>query len=532
MSLVAKSEFDGNLGGRQLDLNAQSAARVAGASEQPKTSQREMQLQRQSSLNIAEPTVPHAAEKSPALQIPCAAVGAVFGAADGVAMVVASLVGAQGYQFLISGVAWNLEFHLGAGVTAAVMYLLVGRSTGFYQASEIFSGRRNGRRIVWQWFLASLLLALLAFLFRIGTEFSRGSIICFAALGLITLFGSRSMMKAALDWAIRQGRIQGRRVVVVGLRDELAAVTGADLLRRFGLTEVERIVFPNPGNWSLAGTKSIFASLDRALRVARDRDAGEIVLALCWNDTRGIELIRDRLRDSPLPVQLLPDRKVRYLTENPAFIVNRSLAIEVQRAPLSKLEQLAKRVLDIAGASFALLLLSPLMLLTALAIKIDSPGPVLFRQLRNGFNAKGFLIFKFRTMTVMEEGDSVIQVTRHDPRVTKFGSVLRATSIDELPQLFNVLLGDMSLVGPRPHAVAHDTHYSKLLSEYAFRHHVKPGITGWAQIQGCRGGTAQVGQMKKRLDFDLWYINNWSVGLDLVILVRTVLEVVRPRNAY
>jgi exopolysaccharide biosynthesis polyprenyl glycosylphosphotransferase len=231
-------------------------------------------------------------------------------------------------------------------------------------------------------------------------------------------------------------------------------------------------------------------------------------------------------------VQLLPDRKVRYLTENLALSVGRSLAIEIQRTPLSKLEQLAKRALDIAGACFALLLLSPLMLLTALAIKLDSRGPVLFRQHRSGFNAKRFLIFKFRTMSVMEEGDSVSQAVRHDPRVTRLGAVLRATSIDELPQLFNVLRGDMSLVGPRPHAVAHDDHYGKLLSEYAFRHHVKPGITGWAQIQGCRGGTAEVWQMKRRVDFDLWYINHWSLGLDLVVLVRTFLEVVRPRNAY
>jgi lipopolysaccharide/colanic/teichoic acid biosynthesis glycosyltransferase len=121
---------------------------------------------------------------------------------------------------------------------------------------------------------------------------------------------------------------------------------------------------------------------------------------------------------------------------------------------------------------------------------------------------------------------------RHDPRVSGFGAILRATSIDELPQLINVLLGDMSLIGPRPHALAHDGHYSRLLSEYAFRHHVKPGITGWAQIQGCRGRTEQVAQMKKRVDFDLWYINNWSVGLDLLILLRTFAEVLRRRNAY
>jgi undecaprenyl-phosphate galactose phosphotransferase/putative colanic acid biosynthesis UDP-glucose lipid carrier transferase len=338
-------------------------------------------------------------------------------------------------------------------------------------------------------------------------------------------------MKAALASAVRSGRVHGRRVILVGLRDELAAIGQADLLRRFGLTEVERIVFPRGGSWSLTADKSILEALDDALALARDRSAEEIVLALRWNDMRGIDLIRDRLRSSPLPVQLLPDRKVRHLIGNPAFSVNHSLAIELQRAPLSGFERLAKRVLDIAGASIALLILSPLMLLTAIAIKLDSKGPVFFQQQRGGFNAKRFLIFKFRTMSVMEDGDTVTQATRHDPRISRFGSVLRATSVDELPQLFNVLLGDMSLVGPRPHALAHDGHYGSLLSDYAFRHHVKPGITGWAQVQGCRGETARVELMKRRLDFDLWYINNWNLGLDLLILFRTFIEVLRHRNA-
>jgi Undecaprenyl-phosphate glucose phosphotransferase len=479
-------------------------------------------------LSSQEVLSPHV----PSLQVPCAAIGAVFAAADAGSIILASLIGAEGYQLFISGVPWNLEFHVGAGVTAAVLYLLIGRSSGFYQAAEIFSLRRSRSRLLWQWLLTSLLLALLAFLFRIGIQFSRGSILCFAALALASLFGSRSLMKAALNWAVRRERVQGRRAVVVGLRDELAAVGKVDLLRRFGLTEVERVAFPSQGNWSLAANKSILASLDRALVVARERGAEEIVLALCWNDTRGIELIRDRLRESPLPVQLLPDQRVRYLTENRAFSVKRSLAIEIQRAPLSGFEQSAKRALDILGACLGLILLSPLMLLTAFAIKIETPGPVLFRQQRTGFNAKCFTILKFRTMTVMEEGENITQVTRDDPRVTKLGAVLRASSIDELPQFFNVLLGEMSLVGPRPHAVTHDGYYGKLLSDYAFRHHVKPGITGWAQIHGCRGGTSHVGLMKERLDFDLSYINNWNIGLDLVILLRTFLEVLRPRNAY
>jgi Undecaprenyl-phosphate glucose phosphotransferase len=380
--------------------------------------------------------------------------------------------------------------------------------------------------------LMSLLLTLLAFMFRIGIEFSRGSIVCFAGVSLVALLASRNLMKTALSWAVRQGRVQGRRVVTVGLPDELATIGAADLLRRFGLTEVGRIAFPDLRNWSLAVNEGVLKSLDRALSVARDRSAEEIVLALSWGDTRGIELVREKLRDSPLPVQLLPDQRIRGLSENPAFSINRSLRIEIQRAPLSSAEQYAKRALDIAGASLALLMLSPLMLLTALAIKLETPGPVLFRQQRSGFNAKRFMIFKFRTMTVMEDGDGVAQATRNDARITNLGAVLRATSIDELPQLFNVLLGDMSLVGPRPHAVAHDGYYGQLLSDYAFRHHVKPGITGWAQIHGYRGGTSQVALMKKRLDFDLWYIDNWNLWLDLVILIRTVLEVVRHRNAY
>ena len=470
------------------------------------------------------------------LQIPCSTIGAMFAAVDASLIVLASLLGAGGYQRFISGTPWNLHFHVGAGVTAAVLYLLMGRSFGIYQVTEIFAQRRVTSLILWQWFLTSLLLALMAFLLRIGAEFSRGSIISFAGVALAFLLGSRRLMKTGLASAVRHGRVQGRRVVLVGLRDELAAVSDDDLLRRFGLTEVARVAFlttaGDAGNWSLTATRSLASSLDQALDLARERGAEEIVLALCWSDTRGIELVRDRLIGSPLPVQLLPDRKVRYLTEKPAFSVNRSLAIEIQRTPLSGLEQMAKRSLDVVGACVALLLLSPLMLVTALAIKFESAGPVLFRQLRSGFNAKQFMIFKFRTMTVMEEGNNVVQATRRDPRISRLGSLLRATSVDELPQLFNVLRGDMSLVGPRPHAIAHDGYYGKILADYAFRHHVKPGMTGWAQIRGCRGETAEIGQMKNRLDHDLWYINNWNIRLDLLILLRTVVEVVRHRNAY
>ena len=169
------------------------------------------------------------------------------------------------------------------------------------------------------------------------------------------------------------------------------------------------------------------------------------------------------------------------------------------------------------------------MLISALAIKLDSAGPIIFRQRRTGFDGYTFFINKFRTMSVMEDGPQITQTKPNDVRVTRVGRLLRQSSIDELPQLLNVIRGDMSLVGPRPHALAHDDHYGAMISNYAYRHHVKPGITGWAQVNGWRGETKRMEEMEKRIEFDLWDINNWSVSLDFKIMRRTCFELVQHR---
>ena len=168
------------------------------------------------------------------------------------------------------------------------------------------------------------------------------------------------------------------------------------------------------------------------------------------------------------------------------------------------------------------------MLMTAVLIKLDSRGPVLFFQTRNGFNGRAFRIVKFRSMYVLEDGNEIRQATRGDPRVTRLGWWLRRSNIDELPQLFNVLQGDMSLVGPRPHAVAHNNEFEKLVANYAFRHHVKPGITGWAQVNGYRGETPTPESIAKRVELDIWYINNWSFWTDIRILFRTLILGIQP----
>jgi putative colanic acid biosynthesis UDP-glucose lipid carrier transferase len=191
----------------------------------------------------------------------------------------------------------------------------------------------------------------------------------------------------------------------------------------------------------------------------------------------------------------------------------------------------ASRIMDLAIAFLVLVLCLPILGLIALAIRLDSRGPLIFRQRRAGQGGRMFSIYKFRSMHVMEDGAQIAQATKGDARVTRVGRFLRASSLDELPQLFNVLAGEMALVGPRPHALAHDEYYSARISNYRVRHLVKPGITGWAQVQGLRGATKTVADMQARITLDAWYVAHQSIWLDFIILARTPLEVLRRRNA-
>ncbi|MET4023038.1 undecaprenyl-phosphate glucose phosphotransferase [Bradyrhizobium sp. S3.2.12] len=467
------------------------------------------------------------------IKIPYSALAHLVASFDAAVILFASVIGTGLYQILAKSSLDHLEPVLGVGPVAALLYVLIGYSTGLYDLrAALAKKRRDSGRIFAQWTLVILLLTSLAFLMKSGAVYSRGSVICVSLLAPFLLMGCRRFAKRIVAGVVADGQVKGQRAVLLGTGEELAALGFEELLGKYGFTEVERVAFPAGQGGGFAMSTGEATTLEHAIAVARIRGAEAIVLAFPWSDTRKVELVRDGLRISPLPVRLLPDRRIRSLAGNPSFRLQNSLSVEIQRGPLSRAEQASKRLLDIVGAMIGLVVFAPLMILSAIVIKLDSPGPVFFRQKRNGFNAKEFSIFKFRTMTVMEDGATVVQAKRFDPRVTKFGRLLRRSSIDEVPQLVNVLMGDMSLVGPRPHALAHDNHYGKLLSDYAFRHHVKPGITGWAQVKGYRGETALVEQMKGRIDCDLWYINNWSLALDLKVLMLTCLELTNRRNVY
>ena len=269
-----------------------------------------------------------------------------------------------------------------------------------------------------------------------------------------------------------------------------------------------------------------------AITAIRGSDVEEIVISVDMMHWPALSGLLAKLRILPLPVNFVPVGAVSDLLKLPSHAIGDSCHDRITAWPTHDHERFVKRSLDIVIASSALICLIPLLVLTALAIKLESPGPIIFRQRRSGFNGRHFQIFKFRTMSVLEDGNAVAQAQRDDKRVTRVGAWLRRTSIDELPQLFNVLRGDMSIVGPRPHAIAHDGQFEKLVGKYAYRHHVRPGITGWAQVNGCRGETRTVADIEQRTKLDLWYIDNWTLGLDFRILFMTVIEVLRGENAY
>jgi Undecaprenyl-phosphate glucose phosphotransferase len=450
--------------------------------------------------------------------------------ADAFIIVLSSLAGGIGYQLSV-GYPPDVLPHCAVGLLASFIHILRMRGSGYYDFPENAKPRVETVEILVSWFTTGLLLAFIAFLLKIGVAYSRGAFVVFYFLAPIGLLGVRKLTKIALAAAISSGTIGRRDTLLIGDFDEMAALEPQDLLAFFGAVKVNRFTLGREDD-PLARSSTNIRTLNSVADFVRRYNCREILLALPWDDAGRIEFVRDQIKTLPVAARLLPDMRVRSLSNFASSARQRVLAIEIQRAPLNGAQRFVKRIMDIFVAALALIFFLPVMALTAIAIKLDSPGPVIFRQNRKGFNGRQFVIFKFRTMTVQENGPAVAQATRDDPRVTAIGRLLRSASIDELPQLLNVLKGDMSLIGPRPHALAHDNYFQDILSDYAFRRHVKPGITGWAQCNGARGATPSIEHISERVKLDLWYINNWSLWLDVQILIKTFFEVMRKRNAY
>jgi putative colanic acid biosynthesis UDP-glucose lipid carrier transferase len=373
-----------------------------------------------------------------------------------------------------------------------------------------------------------LFLTAAVFAMKVGDAFSRGATITFAFTGILVLVGVRLLWRIGLADGLAVRKFSGRRIALIAEKSTAPDFDLHETLTQHGLQPAQQFVLPVEQS-AAKKRKQIIA---QAIKSIRGSDVEEIVISANLDNWTNLKELLADLRVLPLPINLVPAGPLAEVFRMSSHTIGDTVTIEMQHGPRTWSQRFIKRAFDIVLGSIALLAFMPLFLITAIGIKIDSPGPILFRQRRRGFNGRPFQIFKFRTMYVQEDGDNIVAAQRNDARVTRIGNWLRRTSIDELPQLLNVLRGTMSIVGPRPHALAHDNEFENLLDKYAYRHHVKPGLTGWAQVNGYRGEMRTIADIEERVKYDLWYIDNWSLATDIRILFMTVTEVVDGKNAY
>jgi len=448
---------------------------------------------------------------------------------------------------------------------AVVLYLLVSHLTGLHRRSDTSSADREMTAIAATWGLTVLALILLGFVTRSSHEFSRGVMIGWFALTPALIGLERMSMRIIQRGLLRRG-VGVRRVAIAGWND-LGRQTEANIVSQPALG-LEVVGFyddrretrdvddaasidhsdassvchvgdaagvgdtDTPTRWQIPASEPLSGSLTDLVATARRGEIDTILVTLPMRAEDRIRFLFDQLSDSTVSVYIVPDFFVFELLHSRWTDLGGLPAVSVFENPLYGVDGLVKRIADLVIATAALAAAAVPMLAIAILVKLSSSGPVFFRQRRYGLDGREILVWKFRTMRACDNGPVMKQATKGDPRITQIGAILRRTSLDELPQLFNVIDGSMSLVGPRPHANAHNEQYRSLIRGYMLRHKVKPGITGLAQVNGCRGETETVDKMERRVDWDHQYIRSWSIWLDLKIMFRTLLVVWKQEQAY
>jgi putative colanic acid biosynthesis UDP-glucose lipid carrier transferase len=390
-------------------------------------------------------------------------------------------------------------------------------------ASEVLTG----------WILIVGLLVMLGWATRTLGSFDERVIVTWVAVTPLVLFAAHMLTPLVLPRLLAAEGLK-RVAVIAG-----AGALGHKLAERIRATPylgVQVAGFFDDRSTDRLGSgvvdADILGNVETLAEFVKKNRVDLIYLTLPMASQPRIMKLLDDLRDTTASVYFIPDIFLFDLIQGRMDTIGGLPVLAVCETPFFGMNAMVKRLSDIVLGSLILLLIAPLMLVVAAGVKLSSPGPVLFRQRRYGLDGREILVYKFRSMTVAEDGAVVKQATRNDARVTPFGAFIRRTSLDELPQFINVLQGRMSIVGPRPHAVAHNEQYRKLIKSYMIRHKVRPGITGWAQVNGLRGETETVEKMKARIEYDLDYLRHWSLKLDLHIIWKTVFVVFKKNNAY
>ncbi len=424
----------------------------------------------------------------------------------------------------------TLRNYVDAGAIVALAFAAPHVLKKKYAISEYASTKGHGRRAFLAWNAAFLALFAIGFLTKSSDVFSRGSIIVFYVLGLVGVFAAHHLLVGLVAVGTRTGVLAARRIMLVGAEPDLRRFDARYQPFRLGLQVVAMVMLRNDP--ATETPEDFEADVEAVVEKTRMYEPEDVFLLLPWSDATVIDRFLQAFSTVPVSVHLGPGPIFERFADLRVSTVGHLTSLYIMRPPLNALERVVKRLFDIAASVLGLILMAPLFAAVAVAIKLDSKGPVFFVQRRLGFNRKPFRIVKFRTMTTLDDGETVRQVSRDDDRVTRVGRWLRRTNIDELPQLFNVLAGHMSVVGPRPHALAHDRAFEEVVARYARRSNVKPGITGWAQANGFRGETDTEDKIRSRVEHDLYYIDNWSIWFDIFIIGMTLTSPRAFSNAY
>jgi len=421
------------------------------------------------------------------------------------------------------------------GYSLVLMVLAFFVSSSIYQYADPYRAWRTGRMaayardIVFGWLLTIAVLWLIGSASGLEHHFDQDALLLWVvSVPLLMIAGPLILRRAGPESAS-----EVRSVIVVGVNDvglKFANVCERNpnlLMKMVGyFDDRQEDRYPHEARQQVLGRMSDIAAYVRAHNIKM------IFISQPISAQPRIRKLLDELQDTTASVYFLPDIYVFDLMQARFDNVGGMPVIAICESPFTGINSVVKRVSDIVLALIIQTLLLPIMLLIAVAVKLSSPGPIIFRQRRYGLYGEEIVVYKFRSMTVTDDGPTVVQAKQNDARVTKVGAFLRRSSLDELPQFINVLQGRMSIVGPRPHAVAHNELYRKLIKGYMLRHKVKPGITGWAQVNGSRGETETLDKMEARIHYDLDYLRKWSLWLDVWIIVKTVQVVLKRENAH
>lgn len=441
-------------------------------------------------------------------------------------IVLSLLVIMQGYK-----VAFTKDYLL-VLTGMLLMFSYISESFGLYRSWRLGKFSSMCKLIIFVISMSFLLIILLMFLMKYAEAYSRVVIIGWFCLSLFLLVSLRLMIRQVKRFRRTQGYgIQN--VAIVGMTH-----SGIHLYREIeqhhelGFHFIGFFDDREPKRLGGMQTSLIEGDVNEAVALAKSGDIKKLYICLPMVAEKRIADIIEQLGNTTVDVLITPDFLLKNLMQSRIGSVGEVDTISVFESPVNGMKRFYKRTFDILFSFAALLALSPVFVVIAAAIKLNSPGAVIFKQHRYGLDGRQIKVWKFRSMTVTENSAVVTQATKGDARITNVGAFLRKTSLDELPQFFNVLCGDMSVVGPRPHAVSHNEEYRSLITYYMLRHKVLPGITGWAQVNGWRGETETLDKMEKRIEFDLAYIRHWSLWWDVKIVFMTVFKGFVGKNVY